>query len=263
MYAGSATTFLSRSGGRLAPSATPAIVAAAILIAITAPPAHAADAVCPPSLGAVVVSGDLRVVAICRIEGTVVQGDVQIFSGGSLAATDAVIKGNIEGTRADSLTLFDSVVDGNVKLVNFVGVLTRISLSRIDGNLELRDHWSRLELQDNRIDGNVEVQHNTGGAVIIDNVIDGNLICSGNTPRPVGSGNRVSGNVQGQCVNLRPGGIDQEPADGEPSQSPPPAPPAPEPPAPVTPEDSRRVTHRARLPRRPRAVEVPAPARWC
>jgi hypothetical protein len=190
---------------RLAPGA---IVAGAMLFAMPTPPAHAADTVCPPDLGAVVVDGDLLVVAICEIEGTVVQGDVQIFAGGALKATDATIRGDIEGLLADSLTLFDSIVDGNVELENFVGVLTRISLSRIDGNLALRDNWSRLELQDNLIDGNVDFRRNSGGVVIIDNVIDGNLACRGNDPAPVGSGNLVSGNRQGQCANLRPGGID-------------------------------------------------------
>jgi hypothetical protein len=205
----------------------------------------AQDAHCTRALGDVEVRGDLNIAARCELTGTEVRGNVTLFSGGSLLASDVRIRGNLEATRADFVAIEGSRIDGNVELDELVGDTSSIQSSDLRGNVSLTGNRSALEILNNDIDGNVRASGNTGGLTISGNSIDGHLECSGNTPAPVGVGNRVKRASRDQCRNLRP-----------PESSPPPAsppstgepPPASDPPPTTTPPTGGNVGSRDTTP---------------
>ena len=159
---------------------------------------------CTSALGEVEVRGNLDITSRCELTGTSVRGNVTLFSGGSLIASDVNIRGSLVARRADFVAIEDSEIDGNVTLDELVGDNSSIENTEIDGNASLTSNRSALEILNNEIDGNVQASGNSGGVSISGNYIDGNLECSGNTPAPVGLGNRVEKRSQGQCENLRP-----------------------------------------------------------
>jgi len=159
---------------------------------------------CLGSLGRVEVRGNLDITARCQLSGTAVRGNVTLFAGGSLIASDVSIDGNLDAMRADFVVVEGSVIDGNVNLDELVGDRSSLENNEIGGNASLASNRSALELINNEIDGNVRVVGNVGGVSIAGNDIDGQLECSGNSPAPTGSGNRVDKGLRGQCQNLRP-----------------------------------------------------------
>lgn len=165
---------------------------------------QADDVHCPPHLGPVTIDGNVLIAAACQLEGTRVKGNVLLYTGGSLIATDASINGNIQAENADFIDVLNSRVGGNIQLDNMVGDLSRVDRSRIGGSIQLKDNRSRLEVLENTVIGDVQAFDNSGGVVIADNTIDGNLQCKSNNPAPAGGGNRVGGNREDQCANLQP-----------------------------------------------------------
>jgi len=174
--------------------------------ALAAGAASADDVHCPPDLGAVTVDGNVLVAAPCRLDGTVVKGNVHIYAGGSLVARGADIDGNIQAETGDFVDVADSRVGGSVQLDDLVGDLSVVTTSTVDGNIQLKGNRSRLEIVDNVVGADVQGFSNTGGLLIADNRIDGNLQCKENDPAPVGGNNDVSGNKEDQCADLRPEG---------------------------------------------------------
>ena len=194
-------------------------VFAAILLSA---PVFGNDINCQSEYGSVTLEENLVVAAPCTLIGTEVEGNITIFSGGSLIAVDAVVDGNIKADTADFIDLQNTEVGGDIKLDEMVGDISLISDSTIDGDIKLDENRSRLHLLRNYIDEDLEVIRNSGGVVISDNVIEGNLKCDKNSPRPEGSNNMVAGKQQKQCSNLQLavelGGLgssnNSEPSDG-------------------------------------------------
>jgi len=166
--------------------------------------AYADDVHCPPHLGNVVVDGNVLIAAPCELTGTTVKGNVHLYAGGSLIATDVRINGNIQAERADFIDVTTSVIGGSVQLDELVGDLSVIQSSEIGGSIQLKANRSRLEVLDSDVGADVQAFDNTGGVLILGNVIDGNLQCKSNAPTPVGGSNRVGGNKEDQCANLQP-----------------------------------------------------------
>lgn len=183
---------------RTAISAIPII--ATILVST---PVLGDDFNCQTDYGNVNLDGNVMVAAPCTLNGTTVEGNIKLFAGGSLVAIGAVIDGNIMANTADFIDLQNTEVEGNVKLDKMVGDISYIRDSTIDGNVELKDNRSRLELLRNYIDNNLQAFENSGGVVISDNVIDGNLQCKNNNPEPKGGNNMVSGKKEHQCRGLQ------------------------------------------------------------
>jgi hypothetical protein len=165
---------------------------------------HADDVDCPPELGAVTIDGNVLVAAACTMDGTSVTGNIQLYAGGSLVARNVDVEGNIQAEDADYVDVMESEVDGSVQLDGLVGDASNVTSSTINGNIQLDDNRSRLEILDNTVGADVQAFTNTGGVVIADNIIDGNLQCKDNDPVPVGSNNEVSGNMEDQCAALQP-----------------------------------------------------------
>lgn len=176
------------------------------LAVLAAGPASADDVHCPPDLGAVTVDGNVLIAAPCRLDGTIVKGNVHIYAGGSLVARGADIDGNIQAETADFVDVADSRVGGSVQLDDLVGDRSVVTASTVDGSIQLKGNRSRLEIVDNVVGADVQGFSNTGGLLIADNRIDGNLQCKENEPAPVGGNNDVSGNKEDQCADLQPEG---------------------------------------------------------
>lgn len=165
---------------------------------------HADDVDCPPELGAVTIDGNVLVAAACAMDGTSVTGNIHLYAGGSLVARNVDVEGNIQAEDADYVDVMESEVDGSIQLDGLVGDASNVTSSTVNGNIQLDDNRSRLEVLDNTVDGDVQAFTNSGGVVIADNIIDGNLQCKENDPAPVGSNNQVSGNMEDQCAALQP-----------------------------------------------------------
>jgi cytoskeletal protein CcmA (bactofilin family) len=178
-----------------------------LLAALAASPAVvlADDVNCPPNLGSVTIDGNVLVAAPCRLDGTTVKGNVQLYAGGSLITRGNVrIEGSIQAENSDFVDVADTFVNGNIQLDNLVGDRSIIERSTVGGSIQLNSNRSRLEVLNNTVDSDVQAFANRGGVVIADNVIDGNLQCKENNPAPAGGNNRVQGNKEDQCANLVP-----------------------------------------------------------
>lgn len=201
-----------------------------LLAALAASPTVvlADDVNCPPNLGNVTVDGNVLVAAPCRLDGTTVKGNVQLYAGGSLITRGNVrIEGSIQAENSDFIDVADTFVNGNIQLDNLVGDRSIVERSTVGGSIQLNSNRSRLEVLNNTVDSDVQAFANRGGVVIADNVIDGNLQCKENNPAPAGGNNRVQGNKEDQCANLVP----EAGAAPAPAPAPVPAPtPAPTPP---------------------------------
>lgn len=182
---------------------------------LIAAPALGDDINCQSEIGAETVDDNLVIAAPCTLNGTTVEGNIRIFTGGSLTATGAVIDGNIEADTADFIAIRDSEVDGKIELESMVGDLSFVRDSLIDGKLKLKDNRSRLEIQGNYISDDLEVSKNVGGVFIGDNIIEGDLECKSNSPVPVGDNNFVSGKTKNQCRDLEAPEVTEDPESEE------------------------------------------------
>jgi len=163
------------------------------------------DVHCPPDLGNVTVDGNVLIAAPCRMNGTIVKGNVHLYAGGSLIARGPVrIEGSVQAENADFIDLEGTSVNGSIQLDNLVGDRSIISDGTVGGSIQLKKNRSRLEVLRNEVNADVQAFENNGGVLIADNVIDGNLQCKSNQPPPAGGGNSVQGNKEDQCANLQP-----------------------------------------------------------
>lgn len=187
------------------------------LLVFTIAPA-AADVNCPPDQAAVEIDDDLDVTGTCVLDGTVVEGNVVLFAGGSLTLRNARIEGNVQSTDSPFEVDIDaSRIEGNIQIDQLVGDDAIIRNTRVDGSIQVNENRPRLLITDNEVGGDIQAFDNTGGLDIAGNRVDGNLQCGGNDPAPTGEDNTVEGNRQGQCSRLQPA---QEPTPEEPVEAP-------------------------------------------
>lgn len=183
--------------------------------------AYADDINCLGEFDDELVNGNLMIATSCTLRGTTVNGNVQLFAGGSLEATDAVINGKLEADTANFIDLRNTAVDGKIKLHAMVGDLIQIRDSTVDGNLIVTQNRSRLELVRNNVSDDLRAIDNVGGLLISDNVVGSDLECKRNTPEPEGANNNVTGKKKNQCRDLKaPEVVAEEPSvDDEPDDN--------------------------------------------
>lgn len=176
----------------------------ATLLAVTAmsAPSRAEDVNCPPGLGATTIDGNVLVTGICELNGTVVIGNVFVYSGGSLTSRNARIDGNIQADDAGDILVEDSFVGGSIQLDRLVGDDASIVNSEVIGSVQLNDNRSALRVDTTTVGADVQAFANSGGVVFSGNTIDGNLQCKDNAPAPTGTNNTVGGNAEDQCETL-------------------------------------------------------------
>ncbi len=84
------------------------------------------------------IEGDVEIAIPCTLTNVEIDGDVIVFSGGSLVANDVWIKGDLYTSRADFIDMERSQIDGNVRLEELVGDETIIEGTNIDGDILAR-----------------------------------------------------------------------------------------------------------------------------
>ena len=157
----------------------------AVLVAVSgllaASPAAAEERTCRGTIGAVTLD-NVRVSqgATCRLQGTVVQGTVKVERNARLFARDVSVVGNVQGENHRRVEVRGSRVGGSIQVVQGENAL----------------------LRNNRVGQDVQSFENNGTQRISLNRINGNLQCKENTPPPTGGGNTVDGNKEDQCANL-------------------------------------------------------------
>jgi hypothetical protein len=172
------------------------------LVFLASAPAFAEERVCRGSLGAITVD-NLRVPqgATCSLNGTIVQGTIQVQRAATLIAVNVRVTGNVQGENAQNVVVRGgSRVGGSVQVVQ--GARARVAFSRVNADILFDENNAALSAISNRIGGDLQAFQNTGGVSISNNRIDGNLQCKANRPPPTGGGNVVQGNKQDQCKNL-------------------------------------------------------------
>lgn len=172
---------------------------------VSAGPAHAGERSCQGTIGSVSVSTDIVVPsgATCTLDGTRVDGDVEVKGNGAVLITGgARIDGNVqaEDGRARYVRVRASTVLGDVQVESGGSVVVR--QTTVDGNIQLERNRGPITVLSNTVDGDIQIFANSARAEIRNNIVDGNLQCKGNSPSPVGNGNQVAGNKEDQCRSM-------------------------------------------------------------
>lgn len=209
------------------------LVCATVMGASLAPKVQAQEQSCPTDPRTRSVNGNINITSRCVLDGTDVRGNVVLFSGGSLVATNIRIRGDLSGERADFVAIKDSRINGGVRLHELVGDISTIEKTVIRDNILLTSNRSRFHILNNDM-RSMEVIGNTGGVMISGNSFSQDLRCIDNVPAPFGIANRVRDEASGQCEALPATEPPPPPPPVLPEPPPPPEPPA-EPPPPAEP----------------------------
>lgn len=138
--------------------------------------------------------------AVCYLNVSNVEGNVDIREGATFISACSTIAGNVTADGAADVVITCSPIGGRIEVVRggegFVGDST------VTGDVVFVENAGEVEITDSVFRGSVQVDKNTGGVTIEHNRIRNNLQCSQNNPRPVGSGNQVGGTKSGQCRGI-------------------------------------------------------------
>jgi hypothetical protein len=160
--------------------------------------------VCDGFLGGISVE-NLRIPrnAICTLDGTQINGNVEILKNATLKASNIYVDGNIQSIEENVKKVHvynKSYVDGNIQIKDSGSADIRDTW--IVGDLQFESNYYALNVERNVIGGNMQAFKNKGGISIFSNTIEGNLQCKENAPPPTGGENFVYGNMEDQCQNL-------------------------------------------------------------
>jgi hypothetical protein len=150
-----------------------------------------------------VVDGDVNVPngATCELIGTRVEGNISIGHSARLYVRGVNVDGDVEGEGSLAVAVTEgSSIGGNLQVQSGTTVL--LTDSHIDGDLSWEDQVGELLARDNTVHGNVDLEGNTGGVIVSHNTIGGDLSCQDNSPSPQGGENSVSGDEERQCQDL-------------------------------------------------------------
>ena len=159
-----------------------------LLVALASSAAvRADDFQCTGSLGAIQV-GNLVVPqnASCTLNGTIVNGNLYVYTNATLDAHDVWVNNDIQADGAAHVNVYaGSSVGGNLEVVH--SGAADIQAVDIHNNLYFNENHQFLNVSSNTIGGNLQASKNTGGVTINGNHIGGNLQCRENVPPPSGA----------------------------------------------------------------------------
>lgn len=138
--------------------------------------------------------------AVCRLDGTKVNGNINIKQGGELYANNIYVGGNIQAEKANRIEVYNSNIGGDFQFKD--GNVIVVNNSWIGGNFQGSYNMGNISLTGSTIKGNVQLFDNYGEISINGNFIEGDLQCKENSKFPTGGGNDVYGNLEDQCYNL-------------------------------------------------------------
>lgn len=178
------------------------LVAATAIFVVAPSSAGADERVCRGSLGRVTVD-NLRVPvgSGCKLDGTIVRGNIKVERAAILDARSVRVGGNVQAERAAQVNVSGwSNVEGNIQVKQGGGSIVRDV--RVGGDIQFDENRGGLRSERNNVGSNIQVMKNRGGAYISENRVDGDLQCKENAPAPRGFGNVVRGDMEDQCRRL-------------------------------------------------------------
>ncbi len=193
-------------GGSASPQADASAQALAAGPALVAAPASLSGNVScrnmsigPARLDSIDVPAD----AACRLDGTVLIGNITVGRGAMLDAAGIAMNGSVQAEGAAHVALFDASVGGSVQVKQ--GGSAQGELLRITGDLQIDAMRGAVKAHDNQIGGSLQAVGNLGGLTVTDNRINGNLQCKENNPTTYAAGNTAA-SIEDQCVETVAGG---------------------------------------------------------
>jgi hypothetical protein len=138
--------------------------------------------------------------ASCTLEGTRLNGNIEVGAGAKLVASAVQVTGGVVADGAAELTLGSgSSIGGSVQMVR--GGVASITGSTVLGNLQVDNMGGAVSASGNRVSGNLQAMANRGGVALLANTFGGVMQCKDNRPAPTGSGN-VATLKEDQCLRL-------------------------------------------------------------
>ncbi|NQX05438.1 hypothetical protein HQQ82_11950 [Rathayibacter sp. VKM Ac-2856] len=203
-----------------------AVLAAASLAMVAAPPAFAATTDCTTELGNTTIAGDLNVAAgeTCVLGNVVVQGSITVGDDAWLDATSATIEGDVIGTDAYGISIDGTSVGGDVVsfsegsragflylrdlavagMVEAGGIDVELSDVSVDGSVST-DAANYVDVARTSVGGDATFAGSDFGVSVGGAIVGGSLTVSGSSRgvlvganedgSPAALGNTVGGNL--------------------------------------------------------------------
>jgi hypothetical protein len=138
--------------------------------------------------------------ATCVLEGTRLNGSIQVGARGQLSATDVQVTGGLQADGAAHTHLGGaSSIGAGVQIKQ--GGSADVGGAVIRGDLQIDAMSGPVSASGNQLVGNLQVMSNRGGVALIANRLGGALQCKDNLPAPTGSAN-VASIKEDQCLGL-------------------------------------------------------------
>jgi len=156
---------------------------------------------CSGTIGPVTIEDSVVVQnASCTLNGTIVKGNVLVYSGGRLTTLGAQIDGNIQAKDGVSVTVEpNTFVDGDIQLENLSGP-SKITYSNVTGNIQLKYNRRAVTVDYNTVGGDIqfeELNASTYAAHARYNTVGGNVQMTKNRLTRLNLlSNRVDGDMQ-------------------------------------------------------------------
>ena len=160
-----------------------------------------ADRKCSGTIGPVTIDDSVVVQnARCTLNGTIVKGNVLVYSGGRLTTLGAQIDGNIQAKDAISVTVEpNTYVDGDIQLENLTGA-SKVTYSQVKGNIQLKYNRRTVTVSYNTVNGDIQFEKINASAYAANvryNTVGGNIQMTENILKTLNLlYNQVEGDMQ-------------------------------------------------------------------
>jgi len=160
-----------------------------------------ADRKCSGTIGPVTIDDNILVQnARCTLNGTMVKGNVLVYSGGRLTTLGAQIEGNLQAKDAVSVAVEpNTFVDGDIQLENLSGT-SRINYSDVTGSIQVKYNRQAVTVDYNTVNGDIqfeELRASNYPAYVRHNTVGGNVQMTRNRLTSLRLvSNRVDGDMQ-------------------------------------------------------------------
>jgi hypothetical protein len=160
-----------------------------------------ADRNCSGTIGPVTIDDNVVVQnARCTLNGTIVKGNVLVYSGGRLRTLGAQIEGSIQAKDAVSVTVEpNTFVEGDIQLENLSGT-SKVTYSNVAGSIQLKHNRQTVTVDYNTVNGDIqfeELKASNYAAHVRYNTVGGNVQMTRNSLTRLNLlFNRVDGDMQ-------------------------------------------------------------------
>lgn len=160
-----------------------------------------ADRNCSGTIGPITIDDNVVVQnARCTLSGTIVKGNVLVYSGGKLRTLGAQIEGSIQAKDAVSVIVEpNTFVEGDIQLENLSGA-SKVTYSQVTGNIQLKYNRRTVTVDYNTVNGDIQFEELKAGAFAANvryNTVGGNIQMTKNTLTKLSVlSNRVDGDMQ-------------------------------------------------------------------